>query len=153
MTTSKGTILMTGANGGLGTAVIQRILTEPELAAYHGLYTVRNVATATSILPALTVTKHHTYDILPLDLSKPSSVREAAASINAMVSNGDIPRIRALILNAGHREPQGQTWAENGLDIAFATNYLGHWLLVLLLLQSMDRESGRVVIVGGWVHE
>jgi len=58
-----------------------------------------------------------------------------------------------LILNAGYRDQHGQTWTESGLDMAFASNYLGHWLLVLLLLQSMDRELGRVVIVGGWVHD
>jgi NAD(P)-dependent dehydrogenase (short-subunit alcohol dehydrogenase family) len=38
-------------------------------------------------------------------------------------------------------------------DTAFASNYLDHWLFTLLLLQSMDRETGRVIIVGGMVHE
>lgn len=46
-----------------------------------------------------------------------------------------------------------RTRTEKGLDIAFASNYLGHWLSVLLLLQSMDQESGRIVVVGSWVHE
>lgn len=153
MSDPKGTIVATGANGGLGTAIVQSIVARPELAAYHGVYTVRDVATATSLQLALKASKFHPHDIQPLDLSKLSSVREAAATINAKVSAGKIPRIRALILNAGYREPQGQTWTESGLDIAFTSNYLGHWLLVLLLLQSMDWELGRVVIVGGWVHE
>jgi hypothetical protein len=30
---------------------------------------------------------------------------------------------------------------------------LGHWLLTLLLLQSMNFDAGRIVIVGGMVHE
>lgn len=153
MTAPKGTIVVTGANGGLGTAIVQSIVARPELAAYHGVYTVRDVATATSLQSALQASKSRPHELLPLDLSNPSSVREAAATINAKVSTGEIPRIRALILNAGYREPQGQTRTESGLDIAFASNYLGHWLLVLLLLQSMDLELGRVVIVGGWVHE
>jgi NAD(P)-dependent dehydrogenase (short-subunit alcohol dehydrogenase family) len=29
--------------------------------------------------------------------------------------------------------------------MSFAVNYLGHWLLAVLLLQSMDTEVGRVV--------
>jgi NAD(P)-dependent dehydrogenase (short-subunit alcohol dehydrogenase family) len=153
MSAPKGTIVVTGANGGLGTAIVQSIVARPELAAYHGVYTVRDVATATSLQSALQASKSHPHNILPLDLSKLSSVREAAAAINAKVSAGAIPRTRALILNAGYREPQGQTQTESGLDIAFASNYLGHWLLVLLLLQSMDWELGRVVIIGGWVHE
>ncbi|KAI1098023.1 putative short-chain dehydrogenase [Jackrogersella minutella] len=153
MTAPKGTILVTGANGGLGTAIVKTIVTRPDLAAYNGVYTVRDVATATSLQSTLKTAKSHPHDILSLDLSKQSSVREAAAAINAKVSNREIPRIRALILNAGYREPPGQTRIEDGLDITFTSNYLGHWLLVLLLLQSMDRELGRVVIVGGWVHD
>lgn len=153
MTAPKGTILLTGANGGLGSAIVESIVSRPELAAYHGVYTVRDVIMASSLQSTLQVTKSHSHHILPLELSELSSVREAAATINAKVSAGQIPRIQALILNAGYRESQGQARTESGLDIAFASNYLGHWLLVLLLLQSMDRDSGRIVIVGGWVHE
>ncbi|KAI1211126.1 putative short-chain dehydrogenase [Annulohypoxylon truncatum] len=153
MTAPKGTILVTGANGGLGTAIVKNIIARPDLAAYHGVYTVRDVAAASSLQSALRTAKSHPHDVLPLDLSKQSSVRETAAVINAKVSNGEIPQIRALILNAGYREWPGRTRIEDGLDITFSSNYLGHWLLTLLLLQSMDRESGRVVIVGGWVHD
>ncbi|TVY48341.1 Protochlorophyllide reductase C-like protein [Lachnellula occidentalis] len=153
MTALKGTVLLTGANGGLGSAIVQSITTRPELATYHGVYAVRSLATATLLKSTLQASKSHPHDILPLDLSELSSVRETAATINAKVSTGEIPRISALILNAGYREPQGQTWTESGLDIAFASNYLGQWLLALLLLQSMDWELGRVVIVGGWVHD
>ncbi|RYP84557.1 hypothetical protein DL769_001145 [Monosporascus sp. CRB-8-3] len=153
MITPKGTILVTGANGGLGSAIVGIIASRPELAAYYGVYTVRDVATAGPLQSALQATKFHSHDVMSLDLSELSSVREAAATINAKVSAGEIPRIRALVLNAGYREPQGQTWNKGGLDTAFASNYLGHWLLVLLLLQSMDRDSGRIVVVGGWVHD
>ena len=38
----KGTVLLTGANGGLGLAVVRKIVSRPELAAYHGLYAVRD---------------------------------------------------------------------------------------------------------------
>lgn len=154
MTAPSGTIVLTGANGGLGTALVRNIVSNSGLVGYHGVYTVRDVAAATSLQSALqSSTKPHSHDILPLDLATPSSVRNAAAAINTKVSAGDMPRIRALILNAGYREPQGQTRTESGLDVAFASNYLGHWLLVLLLLQSMDTKLGRVVIVGGWTHE
>lgn len=81
------------------------------------------------------------------------SVRAVAAEINARVEAGEIPPIRALILNAGWNEFQSQTWTEDGFDMAFAVNYLGHWLLTLLLLKSMDRDVGRVVVVGSLAHE
>ncbi len=142
--TSKGTILITGANGGLGSAIAASIELE---ACYHGIYTVRDVATVGPLRSILAATKMHPRDVLPLDLSDLSIVRKAVATINAKVSAVEIPRIRVLVLNAGCREPQGQKWTKSGLDITFASNYLGHWLLVLLLLQRMDRGSGRIIVV------
>lgn len=154
MAAAKGTVLVTGSNGGLGVAIAQVIATAPpEIAVQHAIYTVRSTAAADTVRSALAATKTPPYDILQLDLSKPSSVRETAATINKRVAAGDIPRIRALVLNAAYRETGRQTWTEDGLDTAFASNYLGHWLLALLLLQSMDRENGRIVVVGGMVHE
>jgi NAD(P)-dependent dehydrogenase (short-subunit alcohol dehydrogenase family) len=73
--------------------------------------------------------------------------------INRKVSAGEIPPIRALILNAGHQEMDEQRFTEEGLATVFVANYLGHWLLVLLLLRSMDRERGRIVVLGSRAHE
>jgi NAD(P)-dependent dehydrogenase (short-subunit alcohol dehydrogenase family) len=153
MTALSGTILLTGANGGLGTAIVDAIVSRPELSGCHGLYAVRDADNATALQCALQAGQSHPHDMLSLDLSDLESVRQFAEAVNAQVIAGKIPRIRALILNAAYRERQGQTRTESGLDIAFATNYLGHWLLVLLLLQSMDHERGRIVVVGSWVHE
>lgn len=153
MTALNGTILLTGANGGLGTAIVDAIVAKSELAGYHGVYTVRDADTATSLQSALRAASSHSHNILSLDLSDLTSVREVASTVNDKVLTGEIPRIRALILNAAYREHQSQTRTESGLDIAFASNYLGHWLLALLLLQSMDRDSGRVIVVSSWVYE
>lgn len=153
MTASSGTILLTGANGGLGTAIVDAVVSKPELSGFHGIYTVRDANTATSLQSALQAKRSHSHETLSLDLSNLANVREVAAAVNAKVSAGEIPKIRALILNAAYRDHQGQTRTENGLDSAFASNYLGHWLLVLLLLQSMDQESGRIVVVSSWVCE
>jgi NAD(P)-dependent dehydrogenase (short-subunit alcohol dehydrogenase family) len=61
--------------------------------------------------------------------------------------------IFALILNAGYNEMNIQRFTEDGFATMFMTNYLGNWLLVLLLLQSMDREIGRIVVLGSKAHE
>lgn len=66
---------------------------------------------------------------------------------------GDIPPIRALVLNAGFQDFGNQSWTDDGLDTNFATNYLGHWLLTLLLLGSVDREAGRIIIIGSQSHK
>ena len=150
MATAKGTIIVTGANGGLGRAIASRIAASTELSAYHGIYTVRDASTA--VIPALTSTSH-AHDTISLDLSKLDGVRAAAASINARVAAHEIPPIRALILNAGYQELDAQRWTEDGFAMTFASNYLGHWLLTLLLLQSMDKEHGRIVVLGSSAHE
>ena len=91
---------------------------------------------------ALAVYKARPYDIFLLDLSNFSSLRETAAAINGR-----------FYPSPGYRETSRQTWTEDDFDTAFASDYLSHWLLTVLLLQSMNRKTGRVVVVGGMVHE
>ncbi|KAJ9303857.1 hypothetical protein DTO217A2_6667 [Paecilomyces variotii] len=147
----KGTIVLTGANGGIGSAIVSRILASPELSSYYGIYTVRD--TSSTHLAHQVSNTAHTYEALSLDLSNLASVRAAAATINARVTAGEIPPIRVLILNAGYHEMDAQRFTDDGFATVFAVNYLGHWLLTLLLLQSMDRENGRIVVLGSKAHD
>ncbi|KAK3937346.1 hypothetical protein QBC46DRAFT_12167 [Diplogelasinospora grovesii] len=154
MTAAKGTILVTGANGGLGSAIAEQIASKPELSAYHGLYTVRDATAAPALTSALARgASSHPHDVLSLDLTKLDNVRQVAEGINTRVSAGQIPSIRSLILNAGFLDFGKQSWTDDGLDVTFAANYLGHWLLVLLLLQSMDKEAGRIIVIGSQAHD
>ncbi|KAJ9245857.1 hypothetical protein DTO169E5_576 [Paecilomyces variotii] len=147
----KGTIVLTGANGGIGSAIVSRILASPELSSYYGIYTVRD--TSSTHLAHQVSNTAHAYEALSLDLSNLASVRAAAATINARVTAGEIPPIRALILNAGYHEMDAQRFTDDGFATVFAVNYLGNWLLTLLLLQSMDRENGRIVVLGSKAHD
>ncbi|RYP21125.1 hypothetical protein DL765_002414 [Monosporascus sp. GIB2] len=149
----KGTILVTGANGGLGSAIAHQFASKPELSAYHGLYTVRNTSHAPALASALAHGATHPYDVVALDLTRLDNVRAVAEGINARVSAGEIPPIRALILNAGFQDFGKQTWTADGLDYTFAANYLGHWLLTILLLKSMDKQAGRIVVIGSQAHD
>ncbi|KAI9680400.1 MAG: hypothetical protein M1822_007158 [Bathelium mastoideum] len=152
-TATKGTILVTGANGGLGSAIAEQIVSKPEFSAYYGLYTVRNTNDASDLNLALTHGSTHPHDAVALDLTKLDNVRQVAKGINSRVFAGEIPPIRALILNAGFHGYGKQSWTDDRLDTTFAANYLGHWLLTLLLLQSMDKEAGRIVLVGSQAHD
>ncbi|KAG8162705.1 hypothetical protein KVR01_007183 [Diaporthe batatas] len=76
-----------------------------------------------------------------------------SALVVRRVSTGEIPPIRALILNAAFQDFGNQSWTDDGFDTVFASNYLGHWLLTLLLLGSMDMESGRIVVLGSQSHD
>jgi NAD(P)-dependent dehydrogenase (short-subunit alcohol dehydrogenase family) len=155
MKSTKGSILVTGSNGGLGASIVEQILSQKVLGEnYHGLYTIRKEGNDGNVQGVLRNSgSTHSHELVPMDLSSLSSVREAARKINARVQNGSLPPIRALILNAGYVEHDPQTFTDDGFDMTFQAGYLGHFLLTLLLLQSMDKENGRIVVVGSWTHE
>lgn len=155
MAAIEGTIVVIGANGGLGSAIARQITDTSSLnKRYHGTFIVRNANTATNLNHILRkAPASFQHDTVSIDLSRLSSVREGAKRINAGVADGSIPPIRALILSAGFLEPTTQTFTEDGYDMTFQVNYLSQFLLVLLLLQSLDRQKGRIVIVGGMSHE
>lgn len=122
-------------------------------------YTVRNPATATELQA---VVKHapegHAFEILALDLSSLETIRATAKDINWRVPNRTIEPIRVLILNAAFQEANGEslvpkTFTNDGFEAAFAINYLANFLFVLLILQSMDKEHGRIVMISSSTHD
>ena len=155
MATPKGTVLITGANGGLGSAFVSQFLKSPHASTYTGLFAVRNPSTATTLQTVISGSPardgHH--ETIALDISTLASVRAGAKAINDRVASGDLPPIRALILNAAIQHTKGQAFTNDGLESNFGMNYLSNFLLVLLLLQSMDKKSGRIVIVASWTHD
>lgn len=152
-----GTIIVTGANGGLGSAIVSQIVQSLEYSALHGIYTVHDTGTSASLKAMLDRDGRHEeqdqHQILGLDLSRLSDVRRFAAEVNALVAERRLPPIRALALNAGFLEQAAQTMSDDGLDMSFQVNYLAHFLLTVLLLQSMDRRKGRILVTGSWLHE
>ncbi|KAI1428869.1 hypothetical protein F5Y12DRAFT_638734 [Xylaria sp. FL1777] len=156
MASVKGSIFVTGANGGLGSAIVKHIIESPSLSkTYHGIYTVRNTERAAAVQSVLRKASSagHSYDLLPLDLSSLASTRKVAEDINERVASGKVPPIRALILNAAWQEYTTHTMTDDGFDMTFQANHLSHFLLTLLLLKSMDKEHGRVVVLGSWSHD
>lgn len=106
------TILLTGANGGLCSAVVSNIVSTPELAAYHGIYTARNVMSARSLDAALKQTQvrpphvPHSSKKVSLDLSRLSNVRTVAADIN--------PRELACYIRREHSNPGHSSQSRDG---------------------------------------
>ena len=94
---------------------------------------------------------HH--EILSLDISTLTSVCPGAKAINDCVASGALLPICALILSAAIQHNQGQTFTNDGLESNFGVDYLSNVLPVLLLLQSMGKESGCVVIIPSRTHD
>jgi NAD(P)-dependent dehydrogenase (short-subunit alcohol dehydrogenase family) len=155
MSRTKGTIVVTGANGGLGSAIVKQIVQTPDISTTNqGIFIVRNAEKATTLTKILSsAAPSFQHDTVSIDLSQLSSVREGAEIINARVAQGTLPPIRALVISAGFQELVTQTFTPDGFDMTFQVNYLSQFLLVLLLLQSLDKEHGRIVIVSGMNHE
>lgn len=154
MAAPTGTFIITGANGGLGAATISRFLASPEAETCKALFTVRNPARADTAKKILNASPHPgRHELFPLDISTLAGVRTGAEIINRRVAQGVLPPIRALVLNAAVQDGAGQRFTDDGLESHFAVNYLANFLLVLLLLQSMDKEQGRIVLVSSWGHD
>lgn len=83
MATAKGVVVVTGANGGLGSAIVEEITSKPKLSVFHGIYTVRDTTAAPTLTYALARgTSSHPHDVLSLDLTKLDNVRQVAEGIN-----------------------------------------------------------------------
>ncbi|GIZ49980.1 hypothetical protein CKM354_001299500 [Cercospora kikuchii] len=149
-----GTILLTGASGGLSRGFIQQLFESNHCEELFGLYTTRDPSFCPDLVRLLdSAPAGHHYALEQLDLSSLDNVRKFAASVKARVASGFLPPIRAILINATVWQADGQKFSVDGLEMNFAANYLAHFLLVLLLLGSMDRECGRIVVTSSAAHD
>ncbi|XP_015692211.1 short-chain dehydrogenase TIC 32, chloroplastic-like isoform X2 [Oryza brachyantha] len=136
--------VVTGASSGIG-AETCRVLA---MRGVHVVMGVRNSSAGARVRdeiveqsPAAKV------EMLDLDLSSMSSVRRFEESFNAL----NLP-LNILINNAGIAFVPFKL-SEDGIELHFSTNHLGHFLLTNLLLEKMKVTAiesgieGRVVIV------
>lgn len=72
--------------------------------------------------------------ILKVDLSSQASVREAAAQVLAW---DDIPTIDIVVNSAGIMGLTNRTINNDGIEMHFATNHIGHWLLSCLVMPKL----------------
>ncbi|KAL9240470.1 hypothetical protein vseg_014684 [Gypsophila vaccaria] len=131
------TAIVTGASSGIG-AETSRVLA---LRGVHVVMGVRNMDAGKEVkdkivqeIPAAKV------DTMELDLSSMASVRKFASDYKS--SNR---QLNLLINNAGIMATPFMLSKDN-IELQFATNHLGHFLLTHLLLDTMKktaRESGR----------
>ena len=90
-------------------------------------------------------------NVLALDLSSLESVREAAVRCRAMLqARGE--SLHGLICNAGVQSNGPVTYSADGYEETFASNCLGHFLLVNLLLDSIASD-GRVLWTSSGTHD
>lgn len=81
---------------------------------------------------------------LSLDLSSLSSVQQFAGRVLDEVAGID-----ALILNAGLHSTDPTARSTDGYELTFATNHLGHYLLLRLLMPRLADDATVVVTTSG----
>jgi len=142
--TSTRTFLITGGNTGIGLA------TAIALAADGGrIYLACRSATAgqAAVAKVKAATGSSTVWLLPLDLASLASVRAAAADFLAR----DEP-LHVLLNNAGVGGQRGLT--QDGFELHFGVNHLGHFALTALLLDRIAASGPgtRIVNVSSEAH-
>lgn len=78
------------------------------------------------------------YRALNLDLSSQKAVRRAAAEVLAW---GDIPAVDILLNSAGVMLIPERTLTEDGIEMHFATNHIGHFLFTNLILPKLVKAA------------
>ncbi|KAG0648566.1 Retinol dehydrogenase 12 [Hyphodiscus hymeniophilus] len=132
------TILITGVSpNGLAEAMVLALATQsPSML----ILTARSAEKAEAVARKLKA-EHPSvkYQVLTLDLSVQKSIREAAAKVLTWTKQVDV-----LINNAGVMAIPERTLSEDGIEMHFATNFLGHFLFTNLLIHAMP-SGGRIV--------
>ena len=137
-TTPEKTVLITGANAGIGKEVARQLASRPEIARIY--LACRNRDKATTAKAELeAATGRRIFDIVLMDVADLDSVRAGLAGINGSVD--------ALVMNAGVIGPQSMDLTADGVTTVFATNVLGHVVLLEGLLAE-DR-LGEVAVLAG----
>jgi len=140
------TIILTGGTSGLGYAWAQTIA-----ASHPDWYLViasRNQRQGTQAVNTLKYqTGSRQIEWMPLDLASLASVRAFARDFAVR----DLPPLQAVICNAGLQVVSGTTYTQDGFEMTFGVNCLGHFLLVNLLLRHLVAPA-RIVFVSSGSH-
>ncbi|GAV83876.1 adh_short domain-containing protein [Cephalotus follicularis] len=143
------TAIVTGASSGIGVETA-RVLA---LRGVHVVMAVRNVDAANKVKEAiLKEVPTAKIDVMELDLSSMASVRNFASEYNSL----GLP-LNILINNAAVIASPFIRSKDN-IELQFATNHIGHFLLTNLLLETMkntvleSKKEGRIVNVSSEGH-
>jgi NAD(P)-dependent dehydrogenase (short-subunit alcohol dehydrogenase family) len=138
------TAVVTGANGGLGLETARALAA----AGAHVVMAARNPEKAdAAIADTKRTVSDPSLELVALDLASQASIRATAERILAAHERIDI-----LVNNAGVMGiPERRT--EDGFEMQFGVNHLGHFALTALLMPALLRaDAARIVSVTSTAH-
>ena len=141
------TILITGGHSGIGLECSRRLATTGHTLLLAGRDMDRMDAAARQLR-----SQGATVRTLQLDVASLASVRTGAARCRAMFDAGELESFQAILCNAGAQFMGPLSYSLDGYEMTFATNCLGHFLLVELLIDRV-MDHGRVVFTASGTHD
>jgi light-dependent protochlorophyllide reductase len=138
------TAVVTGANTGLGLECARSLLASDE--TWHVVLAVRDLDRGAAAVAELAAPQRCT--VLPLDLASLHSVR----AFSGQLRDAGLPPLRTVVCNAGLQVVNGTKLSDDGVEMTFAVNHLGHFALVRGLLEQLAAPA-RVVIVSSGTHD
>ena len=138
------TVVITGASAGLGLECARAVLANDP--SWHVVLAVRDAARGTAAVAELDEPNRCT--VLPMDLASLRSVRGFVASLRA----AELPPVHALVCNAGIQVVSGAETTEDGVEMTFGVNHLGHFALVQGVVDHLARPA-RIVVVSSGTHD
>src|SRR5258708_7659540 len=143
------TALITGGHSGIGFECAKQLASRSR---YNLVLAGRSMEQINAAAQQLRMDFGIRVSTLKLDTSSLSSVRDAATKFRAMLDSGEVDSFQALLCNAGGYFGGPLSYSKDGYETTFATNCLGHFLLIQLLTERMG-DNGRIVFTASGTHD
>jgi light-dependent protochlorophyllide reductase len=137
------TVIITGANTGLGLECARNLLARDSF--WHVVLAVRNPDLGNAAIAELGAPDR--CSVIRCDLASLASVRDFVTVFAA----ADLPPLHAIVCNAGLQTVDTK-FTDDGVEMTFGVNHLGHFALVTGLLDRLATPA-RIVVVASGTHD
>ncbi len=138
------TAIITGASSGLGLECARALLRSDP--SWHVVFPVRDAGRGADAVTQLGEPQRCT--IVEMDLASLTSVHAFVENVRTAT----LPPLHAIVCNAGLQVVSGTEWTDDGVEMTFGVNHLGHFALVQGLLDELARPA-RIVVVSSGTHD
>lgn len=143
------TVLITGGHKGLGLSAVKCIAASRN---HDIILAGRNLTEIEEVAAPLRKQHGIVIQAIEMDTSSMESVRLASSKIRDKLRKEEIHPLQVIICNAGVNIFGKPQYNSDGHEKIFATNHLGHFLLVNLLIDEI-LPSGRIIITSSGTHD
>jgi light-dependent protochlorophyllide reductase len=138
------TAIITGASSGLGLQCARALLAGDP--SWHIVLAVRDIGRGSEAVEQLGEPRRCT--VMSMDLASLTSVHSFVENVREAA----LPPLHATVCNAGVQVVSGTEWTDDGIEMTFGVNHLGHFALAQGLLGALVRPA-RIVVVSSGTHD